>query len=71
MERIRTLETETEKLKAENQELQKTSNLKEEQAKNVLETAQAKIQISEDEKKKLELELEQLRKSSSCKEYLL
>ena len=60
MERISTLETETEKLKAENEELQKTSNLKEERAKNVLKTARAKIQKSEDEKKKLELELEQI-----------
>ena len=59
-ERIRALETETEKLKAENEELQKTSNLKEERAKNVLKTARAKIQKSEDEKKKLELELEQI-----------
>ena len=61
MERISTLETETEKLKAENEELQKTSNLKEERAKNVLKTARAKIQKSEDEKKKLELELDQLK----------
>merc|ERR1719209_2565862 len=57
MERISTLETETEKLKAEDEELQKTSTLKEERAKTVLKTARAKIQKSEDEKKKLELEL--------------
>ena len=60
MERISTLETETEKLKAENEELQKTSTLKEERAKTVLKTARAKIQKSEDEKKKLEQELEQI-----------
>ena len=60
MERIRTLETETKKLKAENEDLQKTSTLKEERAKTVLKTARAKIQKSEDEKKKLELELEQI-----------
>ena len=60
MDRISTLENETEKLKAENEELQKTSTLKEERAKTVLKTARAKIQKSEDEKKKLELELEQI-----------
>jgi len=52
MERISALETETEKLKAENEELQKTSTLKEDRAKTVLKTARAKIQKSEDEKKK-------------------
>ena len=60
MERISTLETETEKLKADNEGLQKTSTLKEEQATTVLKTARAKIQKSEDEKKKLQLELEQI-----------
>ena len=60
MERISTLETEKERLKAENEELQKTSTLKEEQATTVLKTARAKLQKSEDEKKKLELELEQI-----------
>ena len=66
MDRISTLETETEKLKAENEELQKTSTLKEERAKTVLKTARAKIQKSEDEKKKLELELEQIGEQSLC-----
>ena len=70
VEKIRTLETEREKLKEENEELQKMSTLKEERAKAVLKTARAKIQKCEDEKKKLELELEQIGKSSSCKEYL-
>merc|ERR1719339_393444 len=66
MERISTLETETEKLKAENEELQKTSTLKEERAKTVLKTARAKIQKSEDEKKKLELELEQIGQATAA-----
>ena len=69
-ERISILETETEKLKAENEELQTTSTLKEERAKTVLKTARAKIQKSEDEKKKIELELEQIGESRSCKENL-
>ena len=69
-ERISILETETEKLKAENEELQTTSILKEERAKTVLKTARAKIQKSEDEKKKIELELEQIGESRSCKENL-
>jgi len=59
LEKIRTLETETEKLKAENEELQKMSTLKEERAKSVLKTARAKIQKCEDEKKKLEMEIGQ------------
>merc|ERR1719266_3221046 len=63
---ISTLETETEKLKAENEELQKTSTLKEERAKTVLKTARAKIQKSEDEKKKLELELEQIGQATAA-----
>ena len=66
LEKIRTLETETEKLKAENEELQKMSTLKEERAKSVLKTARAKIQKCEDEKKKLEMEIGE---PSSCKEY--
>ena len=66
MERTSALETETERLKAENEELQKISTLKEERAKTVLKTAQAKIQKFEDEKKKLELELEQIGESNAC-----
>ena len=68
-ERISILETEMEKLKAENEELQKMSTMKEERAKTVLKTARAKIQKCEDEKKKLEMELEQIGEPSSCKEY--
>ena len=64
MEKIITLETETEKLKAENEELQKTCTLKKERAKTVLITARAKIQKAEDEKKKLEQELEQIGESN-------
>ena len=69
MKTIRTLETEMEKLKAENEELQKMSTMKEERAKTVLKNARAKIQKCEDEKKKLEMELEQIGEPSSCKEY--
>ena len=60
MKQISALEAETDKLKAENEELQKTISLKEERWKMVLKTAREKIQKFEEEKKKLEQELKQI-----------
>merc|ERR1719209_2044647 len=65
MERISTLETESERLKAENTELKDTMAVKEERAKTVLKTARNKIQKCEDEKKELELELERISAGSA------
>ena len=65
MERISTLETESERLKAENTELKDTMAVKEERAKSVLKNARNKIQKCEDEKKELELELERISAGSA------
>ena len=56
MKRVSALETETDKLKAENEELRRTNNMKEEESKIVLK----RVQKFEDEKRKLEQTLEQV-----------